>query len=212
MFEAYLSERGLAVPEHERDLGIGVRPEYLVEHDGESCLVEVKEFARESNPIQGSGSFTQEQTLKPIRGQIHEAARKLRRGRDLGFPLVVVLTDPNRALMGLLGPTEVIAAMHGDLMIRVPRSGPPEAATMTTGRNGELRNDHPYISVVTVFRCDRFSVPILPGPPPLRIAKPRVGSSNPCGRSEASKSGACLRAGGQYEELGPLFGPRSEQH
>jgi hypothetical protein len=89
--EAYLAEQGILVPEHEPDLGVGVRPEYLVEHVGDSCLVEVKEFALESWPIKDArvkSSFSQQEMLKPIRGQIHHAARKLRRAKDLGHPLV----------------------------------------------------------------------------------------------------------------------------
>ena len=51
MFERYLAERAFDVPEHEPELGIGVRPEYLIERDGHTCLTEVKEFAPSSWPI-----------------------------------------------------------------------------------------------------------------------------------------------------------------
>jgi len=153
MLESYLIEHGYDVPEYEPDLGIGVRVEYRLECGGELCLTEVKEFAPESNPIKRSGSYSQEETLKPIRGQIHEAARKLRNATALGLPLVVVLTDPNQALFGMLGSTEIIAAMKGDLSVEVPvsQSGPVGPARFTAGLNGELRNDHPYISAVVVI-------------------------------------------------------------
>lgn len=156
MFEAYLTERGIDVPEHEPDLGVGVRPEYLVEHAGDRCLIEVKEFAPESWPIKDAKvkhSFSQGEILKPIRGQIHQAARKLRRTTELGYPLVVVLTDPKSAMFGLLRPIEIIAAMVGDLQFQIPVSsiGPMGSATLTAGRNGELRHDHPYISAVMVI-------------------------------------------------------------
>lgn len=97
MFEKYLAERGFDVPEHEPDLGIGVRPDYLLTRDADHCVTEVKSFAPESWPIR-RGSNSQKQVLKPIRGQIHEAARKLRNATPLGLPLVVVLTDPEKAL------------------------------------------------------------------------------------------------------------------
>jgi len=145
MFERYLAERGFESPEHEPDLGIGVRPEYLLERNGHRCLTEVKEFALESNPIRASGSYSQQQTLKPIRGQIHSAARKLREAKGLKLPLVVVLTDPRGALVGLMRPIEIIAAMRGDLTVVALFTGP---AQMAAGRNGELRNDHPYVSAV----------------------------------------------------------------
>jgi hypothetical protein len=91
--------------------------------------------------------------LKPIRGQIHEAAKKLKKAKDLRYPLVVVLTDPRHALSGLIGPQEMVAAMMGDLAVRVPVSarGPVGPAMLGAGRNGELRHDHAYISAVTVI-------------------------------------------------------------
>ena len=153
MFERYLEHHGFESPEHEPDLGIGVRPEYLLEREGNRCLMEVKEFAPESNPIKASGTYSQEQTLKPIRRQIHEAARKLRQARELQIPLVVVLTDPNRALTGLMRPMEMIAALRGDLMVVAPPFGPDQ---LTTARNGELRNDHPYVSAVVAIEEDLF--------------------------------------------------------
>ena len=45
MFEAYLAEHGCDVPEHEPDLGVETRPDYLLARDGHTCLCEVKEFA-----------------------------------------------------------------------------------------------------------------------------------------------------------------------
>jgi hypothetical protein len=136
------------VPEHEPDLGTGVRIEYLLDLDGETCVTEVKQFDPSSWPITGSNSM--EQVLKPHRTQIHEAARKLRRAKDLGHPLVVVLTDPADALWGVLRPFEIITAMMGDPQVRiqVSASGPVGPAGWGAGRNGELRNDHPYVSAV----------------------------------------------------------------
>ena len=71
-----------------------------------------------------------------------------------GMPLVVVLTDPHQALWGLLWPRELIAAIHGDMTVRVPigpsgsQAGP---AALVSGRNGELRHDHPYVGGVVVI-------------------------------------------------------------
>ena len=157
MFEAYLVEHEYVMPEHEPDLGIGVRPEYFVERGGERCLTEVKEFDPASAPMRDArrkGSWSQEEMLKPIRGQVHQAARKLRKATGLGHPLVVVLTDPRQAMFGLLGPTEIEAALRGDLSVRLPltATGTPVGEPMfITGRNGELRNDHPYISAVVAI-------------------------------------------------------------
>lgn len=159
IFERYLAERGFVVPEHEPDLGIGVRPEYLVEADGDRCLIEVKEFAPSSWPLGSGGVTSQQQLLKPIRGQVHEAARKLREARGLKLALVAVLTDPHKALWGLLRPFELNAALRGDLEVRIPisatGSGAVGPAVLATGRNGELRNDHPYLAAVVVIH-ERF--------------------------------------------------------
>jgi hypothetical protein len=149
MFESYLTERCIAVPEHEPDLGIGVRPEYLLEHDGARCLVEVKQFAPSSWPIR-AGVTTMKEQLKPIRNQIQHAARKLREARHLRLPLVVVLTDPNRALTALLGPFELIGALRGDPMVELRSLGGVDIVRTVSGRNGELRNDHPYVTAVAV--------------------------------------------------------------
>jgi hypothetical protein len=152
LFEDYLRHQGITVPEHEPDLGIGVRIEYLVEIDGETCATEVKQFDPSSWPIRAGRSHSMQQVLKPHRTQMHEAARKLRKAKDLGHPLVVVLTDPHNALFGLLRPFEIIASMMGDLVIRVPVSpelqGPAGPASWGADRNGELRHDHPYVTAV----------------------------------------------------------------
>jgi hypothetical protein len=150
LFETYLRHEGITVPEHEPDLGIGVRIEYLLDVDGNTCATEVKQFDPSSWPIK-RGVTPMDQVLKPHRTQIHAAARKLREAKDLGHPLVVVLTDPKNALFGLLRPLEIMSAMMGDLQVRVPVSGggPVGGAGWVAGRNGELRNDHPYISAVT---------------------------------------------------------------
>ncbi len=150
--EAYAAERGFALSEHEPDLGIGVRIEYVLGCDDEKAITEVKEFALDSWPIKSSGVYSEAQMLKPIRGQIHEAARKLKKATELGKPLVIVITDPKMAMAGRLGPMQMIGAIMGDLSVQIPAAatrpvGPP---TYVSGRNGELARDHPYISAVLV--------------------------------------------------------------
>jgi integrase len=46
--------------------------------------------------------WSEKEMLKPVRGQIHQGARKLREAKDLGLPLVVVLVDAQGAMSGLL--------------------------------------------------------------------------------------------------------------
>jgi len=150
--EAYCIERGYTVSEHEPDLGIGKRIEFKIESGDDGCLTEVKEFDLATAPMtDGKGRWCQKETLKPIRSQIHEGAHKLKKAKDLGLPLVVVLVDAQGAMERLLNPFQIVAAMKGDLEILIPERGPVVAPTLAAGRNGELRNDHPYLSAVTVL-------------------------------------------------------------
>lgn len=153
--EAYCIERGYTVSEHEPDLGIGKRIEFEIESGDDGCLLEVKEFDLETAPMKDANEkpegWSEKEMLKPVRGQIHQGARKLREAKDLGLPLVVVLVDAQSAMSELLNPARIVAAMKGDLEIQIPARGPVVAPTLTAGRNGELRNDHPYLSAVTVL-------------------------------------------------------------
>jgi hypothetical protein len=151
MFEAYLASCGVDVPEHEPDLGIETRPDYLVTLDDHTCLCEVKEFAPTTNAIPGSGTWDMKTVLKPIRAKVHEGARQLRAATRLGHPLVVVVTNPHHAPV-IIGEQECVWALEGDPVVRVP-VGPGVAATPihTVGHNGELRHDHPYLTAVAIL-------------------------------------------------------------
>jgi hypothetical protein len=158
MFEAYLSEREYAVSEHEPDLGIGVRVEFVIGRtEPDEVITEVKQFAPDAWPMKDAhaegGTYSQKKILHPIRSSIHEGAQKLKKAKDLGNPLVVVLTDPDNAMFGLLTPTEIIPAINGDLAVQVPmsRSGPAGPTSLVTTRNGELRNEHRHVSAVVVI-------------------------------------------------------------
>jgi hypothetical protein len=155
LFESDLRHVGIAVPEHEPNLGIGARIEYLLDVGGQRCVTEVKEFAPSSTPITRSGTYSPEQLLKPHRNQIDAAAEKLKKAKDLGYPLVVVLTDPHQAVsaVGLLAPEWIVAAMMGETEASQPLSprDPAGVASFGAGRNGELPNEHSYVSAVTVI-------------------------------------------------------------
>ncbi len=146
LFERYLAEQGVAIPEHEPDLGIGKRIDYPLTIGGRTCLCEVKEFAPTTQSVI-PGSM--QDLLKPIRAKIHDAAAQLKAARSLGHPLVVVLTNPNSAPV-VMGERELLWAIEGDPVVRVAlaSSAQPEH---TVGRNGELRHDHAYITAVVVL-------------------------------------------------------------
>lgn len=131
MFEAYLAEQGYGEVRHEPDLGVGKFPDYVIERDGVSCVVEVKEFARESSPIptdQRYVALDSATLLKPIRGQLREAARKFKAMEHLGLPLVVMLANPQGFLLDL-SVENLIYSMYGDLTFTFPVSAETGGAT-----------------------------------------------------------------------------------
>lgn len=104
MFEAYLAEQGYGRVPHEPDLGVGKFPDYVIERNDDRCVVEIKEFAPGSGPFptdQGYLSLDSETLLKPIRGQLREAARKFKSMDNLGLPLVAMLTNPSGVTLDL---------------------------------------------------------------------------------------------------------------
>lgn len=156
MFEAYLGEHDYLAPQHEPDLGATKRPDYVIERQGNRCVVEVKEFAANTRsfPDQRFGTTSAEVVLKPIRSQIREAARQLKSVAELGLPLVVMLTNPHGALV-MLGVQEMVSAMYGDPVV-VMDIDPQIGAAITEprqelGRNGRLARDHQYISAVAIL-------------------------------------------------------------
>ena len=156
MFEAYLVEHGHEVPEHEPDLGVAKRPDYVIERDRQRCVCEVKEFAADTSSFPGaSGTTSAEVVLSPMRSQIREAARQLEPLATSGMPLAVVITNPRGALV-LTDPNHVVHAMYGDPTVTIPIDpavgGAVGDPVLIAGRNGKLRVDHPYVSALVLVR------------------------------------------------------------
>jgi hypothetical protein len=164
--EAYAAERGFVVSEHEPDLGIGVRIEYVIACDGAEAITEVKEFDWESWPIRCSGTYSEEQMLQPIRRRIHEAARKLKKATVLRKPLVAVITDPKGVMADRTGPMQMIGAIMGDLSIGIPvgAGGQAGPAGYISGRNGELAREHAHVSAVLMVHSRAQRGPRLHAP------------------------------------------------
>jgi hypothetical protein len=167
MFEAYLRDRGIEAPDHEPDLGAVKKPDYFLKCAGAGCVCEVKEFARNTDSLptssQADGSWSMQTVLRPIRSQIREAARQLKPFAGAGLPLVIVLTNPHRAPV-IHGSQEIIWAMYGDPVVRVPASNGIASARggaiFTVDRNGKLRGDHAYVSAVAVVRRNSLAMDI----------------------------------------------------
>ena len=159
MVEAYLAEQGYGEVSHEPDLAVGKFPDYVIERHGQRCVVEVKEFAPSSSPFSaepGYGSLDSATLLKPIRGQLREAARKFKSMQQLGLPLVAMLANPHGVLLDL-SIESIIYSMYGDLTFTFPVSvetgGATEPGQFVAGRNGRYRADHQYVSAVGLVSC-----------------------------------------------------------
>lgn len=158
MFEAYLAEHEYAAPEHEPDLGVDTRPDYVVRRDKHECVCEVKEFDVDQPGLpwmgQRTGTTSMQVALAPIRKKIREAARQLKPLAGSGRPLVVVLANPHGVFVPL-DDHDVVYAMYGDPTYTIPidpETGAGSGGSMGAGRNGKLRADHPYISAVAIVR------------------------------------------------------------
>ena len=158
LFEKYLVEQGYGLPEHEPDLGVSKRPDYVIKRDDYRCVCEVKEFARDASSLPrtpGYSSTGMDFVLKPIRSQIRQAAPQLKPLAASDMALVVVIANPHRATV-FTGDREAVCAMYGDLAVTLtinPAIGAAEGDPVwIADRNGKLTNDHPYISAVVFVR------------------------------------------------------------
>jgi hypothetical protein len=148
LFESYLAENGCSF-EHEPDLGISSRPDYLVQREGATIICEVKSFSLPAAPPPiRDGPLPITGILGPVRNKIRDAARQLRPLRGSGLALVVVLAMPENSPI-VLGAAMMLSAMYGDL---TPWPAEAGVGRWLYGRNGQLRNDHPYISAVAVLQ------------------------------------------------------------
>jgi hypothetical protein len=168
-FETYLEQEGYSF-EHEppwrERTGVDTRkqPDYLVEHDGQRVVCEVKEFATTlitdrltatANPNTGVSviSVSDKEMFGAVRRQVQEAAKTLKPFAACGLPLVVVLCKPARA-DAHLGSRDVISALFGNPIVRLPLSSTGERigpAIREAGKDGVLTNHHRYISAVVAI-------------------------------------------------------------
>jgi hypothetical protein len=191
LFEQYLVEHGLDVPPHEPDLGVGKRPDYVIERDGHRCVCEVKEFSRDASSLPrtvGYSSSGMDLMLKPIRPQIRQAAPQLKPVAALGLPLVVVIANPHGATV-FTDANHVICAMYGDLAVRMRIDRSTGAAVgeprWIADRNGKLTNDHPYISAVAMLRqyqAGGLGIDVFKAASPSATPVPGVFFDGPCDR------------------------------
>jgi hypothetical protein len=159
-FEAYLRMHGYAW-EYEPDLGIPGRPDYVISRGRSTAVCEVKEF--ETGAIRELGKQADGPVVVPprllyrtIRAQVRAAASKMRPLADRALPLVIVLSNPQRATV-LLDPRTLFHAPYG---VPDPACPAPSAHGLRihasarpthAGRGGVLTAQYPFISAVAVL-------------------------------------------------------------
>ncbi|HUK69825.1 MAG TPA: hypothetical protein VLW50_13910 [Streptosporangiaceae bacterium] len=169
-FERYLNERGYTF-EAEPDLDTGKFADRLVSAGEHLVMCEVKSFAGEGifsgTTFQETGTpgirisqpraRTQAKMLQPLRKQIKKAAAQLKPLQDRAWPLMVVLANPMNAPVPM-EPTEVIAAMYGDLegWGSLDEEGGLDLQ-WAAGHNGQLTSTHSYISAVAMLHHRHYA-------------------------------------------------------
>lgn len=145
---------------------------------------EVKEFAAGKSNLekrlskQRTLSASDNEVFGPIRNQVKSASEQLRPLQTLGIPLVVVLSNPQGALVNLR-VENVLSALYGGVVYSLPinpetGSGSLEDGRFEFGRGGKFTNHHQYISALVLLRqrenrADRISEiaeEMRDGPPP----------------------------------------------
>jgi hypothetical protein len=160
-FEGYLRQEGLqGADEHEPDLGVNTRPDFLIAGGPHQAVCEVKQFEtsgmqrRFALPGNRYGALSHDEVFGGVRGQVKEAARQLKPLAPRGLPLVVVLANPKHIPMAF-DVDHVQGSLYGNPTFGGPYD--PATGTITTigrvkGRDGQLTISHPYLSAVVLLR------------------------------------------------------------
>jgi hypothetical protein len=175
-FEEYLRSTGHdGWQEHHPDPGIEQRPDYRVQKADDVAICEVKEFRtsaieqriaedqqrreqawRETGISRRPrlGAISSKERHKAVRRQIQKAASQMKALSPSGTPLMIVLANPNMVRLPF-GVDDVALAMYGDATLGGSvdvETGAMSDVGLIEGYNGELTNNHPYISAVVLLR------------------------------------------------------------
>lgn len=158
-FERYLCAHGYEY-DYEPDLGVSTRPDFLVRRGDVELVCEVKGFDQPTpleRRLRGTNQavmISADEEYGPMRRAVREAARQLKPLAGSEYPLTVVLANP----MGYhvnLSLERLVEAMYGNPGLVGSfnaEKGEVENFRFELGRDGRLRNDHPYISAVAILR------------------------------------------------------------
>jgi hypothetical protein len=164
LFERYLREHGYEAGPHEPDLaehGIAKRPDFLPELGELQIACEVEQFTSGASALerrladQRTISASGKEVYGPIRNHVAKAAQQLKPLTALELPLVVVLANPEGAMIDL-SVQHVLSALYGDPTFTMKIDPTVGAAVgegrLEFGRDGKLTNDHPYLSAIALLR------------------------------------------------------------
>lgn len=155
LFERYLHDHGYEPGPHEPSLeyhGITKRPDYLPHCGTARIACEVEQFTPGASALerrlagQRTGTASPKEVYGPIRKRVESAAKQLKPLRPLEIPLVVVLANPEGAVIDL-SVSHVLSALYGNLTYTIPIDpsvgGAVGDGQFEFGRDGKLTNDHP---------------------------------------------------------------------
>lgn len=155
-FDRYVRDHGNEPGSPEPDLGTSRRPDRVITWAGERVVCEVKEFAQDA--VEGTGRpqmIGDTEWYGPVREKVHQGARQMRELSGSGMPLVVVLANPQGMFIPLT-TSDVIYALYGNpgysFKVDPLTGGAVTEPAAFAGRDGEITNDHPYLSGVLVLR------------------------------------------------------------
>jgi hypothetical protein len=158
-FERYLGEHGYEYT-YEPDFdGVATHPDFLARRGDAEIVCEVKGF-EEPPPLERRLAgvdqpvmLSPDEVYRPMRNAIREAARQVKPLAGSRFPLIVVLANP-RGFFVDLSIDRLVEAMYGNpgwIGRFDPDEGRVENLRFDYGRDGRLRNDHPYLSGVGIL-------------------------------------------------------------
>jgi hypothetical protein len=164
LFERYLREHGCEPGPHEPSLadhGIEKRPDFLPGRGDLRIACEVEQFKFGASALerrlatQQPVSASPKEVYGPIRNHVAKAAQQLKPLIALELPLVVVLANPEGAMLDL-SVQHVLAALYGNPTYTMEIDPVAGAAVgegrFEFGRDGKLTNDHPYLSAIALLR------------------------------------------------------------
>jgi len=109
VFEGYLQSQSIPFEFEKEHPGKSKRPDYTIEWQGQTILLDVKDFDPAATPLSGFGQFD---PYTPIRQKIDEGREKFKQFKD--YCCGLVLYNESRPLIMLENVDIMLGAMYGD--------------------------------------------------------------------------------------------------